>query len=80
MEALANIEAFLRLSRVRAVAEEGGFLDIYRDVTNGLAARGNHVPDGRLAALLRQADVRTLYTADADFKRFGFLDVRNPFI
>jgi predicted nucleic acid-binding protein len=29
--------------------------------------------------VLRQHQVRTLYTADADFKKFDFLDVRNPF-
>jgi predicted nucleic acid-binding protein len=32
-----------------------------------------------LAALLRQHGVGTFYTRDGDFKRFDFLDVRDPF-
>jgi len=34
--------------------------------------------DAHLAALLRQNGVRTLYTTDADFRKFDFLDLRNP--
>jgi len=37
------------------------------------------VPDAHLAALLHQHNVRTLYSTDADFRKFDFLDVRNPF-
>jgi predicted nucleic acid-binding protein len=37
------------------------------------------VPDAHLAALLRQHGIRTLYTNDTDFRRFAFLDVRDPF-
>lgn len=36
------------------------------------------VPDAHLAAILLQHDVRKLYTNDSDFRRFTFLDVRNP--
>jgi len=36
------------------------------------------VPDAHLAALLRQHGARTLYSADADLRRFRFLDVRDP--
>ena len=46
--------------------------------TAGGAVRGNLVPDAHLAGLLRQHGVGTLYTADADFRRFDFLRVRNP--
>jgi len=28
--------------------------------------------------MLRQHGVRVLYTADADFRRFDFIEVRNP--
>ena len=41
--------------------------------------RGNLVPDAHLAALLKQHGVRTLFTRDADFRKFRFLDVRDPF-
>lgn len=77
-DALGNIDALLRLPRVRVLSEGEGFLETYRDVTRDFAVRGNVVPDAHLAALLRQHGVHTLYTADADFRRFGFLDVRSP--
>lgn len=41
--------------------------------------RGKLVPDAHLATILRQNGVRTLYTSDRDFRRFDFLDVRDPF-
>jgi hypothetical protein len=37
------------------------------------------VPDAHLAALLRQHGENILYTDDRDFRKFGFLKVRNPF-
>lgn len=78
-EAMANIESLLRLPHVRALSEEEGFWEIYREVTRGLPVRGNLVPDAHLVALLRQHGVGTLYTNDADFRKFGFLRVINPF-
>jgi uncharacterized protein len=56
-----------------------GFLETYPEITQGLVVRGNLVPDAHLAALLRQHDVRHLYTSDADFRRFAFLGVIDPF-
>jgi hypothetical protein len=48
-------------------------------VTAAVPARGNLVPDAHLAALLLQHDVRVIYTNDRDFRKFDFLDTRNPF-
>jgi hypothetical protein len=78
-EAEANVESLLGLPHVRVLAEREGFWAVYRDITRGLAVRGNDVPDAHLAALLHQNDVDTLYTNDRDFRKFGFLRVRNPF-
>jgi len=78
-EAVRNLEVLLHRPRVRLLAEEEGFWEVYREVTEGLAVRGNFVTDAHLATLLRQHGVRRLYTNDADFRKFGFLDVRNPF-
>ena len=78
-EAERNIESLIGLPHVRVISEQGGFWDVYREVTRGIAVRGNDVPDAHLAALLRQHDVPTLYTNDRDFRKFGFLRVRNPF-
>jgi toxin-antitoxin system PIN domain toxin len=79
-EALVNIESLTGLSRTHVICEEENFLSVYREVTRGFTARGNLVPDAHLAALLRQHDIRTLYTTDSDFRKFEFLDVRNPFV
>jgi len=78
-EALLNIESLVGMPRVRVVTEEEDFLRIYQHVTHGFPVRGNLVPDAHLAALLHQHNVRTLYSTDADFRKFDFLDVRNPF-
>jgi toxin-antitoxin system PIN domain toxin len=78
-EALRNVEALVALPHVRLLAEESGFLEVYRDVTGGFPVRGNLVPDAHLAALLKQHGVRTLHTRDGDFRKFAFLDVRDPF-
>ncbi|MGH7320607.1 MAG: TA system VapC family ribonuclease toxin [Candidatus Rokuibacteriota bacterium] len=78
-EALRNVESLLRLPHARFLGEEEGFRDAYRRAAHGLSIRGNLVPDAHLAALLLQHGVRTLYTSDAGFRRFAFLDVRNPF-
>lgn len=76
--ALDNLEAITSLPHVRMLSEQEGFPAVYREVINGLAIRGNLVPDSHLAALLRQHGVTTLYTNDRDFRRFKFLTVRNP--
>ena len=77
--ALGNIEVLLLLPRVRILTEVEGFLKTYREVTGRFPVRGNLVPDAHLATLLRQHDVRTIYTTDTDFRKFDFLQVRNPF-
>jgi uncharacterized protein len=78
-EALGNVDALVALPQVRMLAEESGFLEVYRFVTGSFPVRGNLVPDAHLAALLKQHGVRTLYTRDGDFLKFPFLDVRDPF-
>ena len=78
-EALGNVDALVALPHVRLLAEEDGFLKVYREVAGGFPVRGNLVPDAHLAALLKQHGVRTLYTRDADFRKFAVLDVRDPF-
>ena len=78
-QAMANIEALLSLPHMRVLAEDEGFWDVYRSTTATVPTRGNLVPDAHLAALLRQHGVKTLYTHDRGFRRFDFLDVRDPF-
>lgn len=78
-EALANLDTLAALPNVRFLSEREGFFDEYREITASLTARGNLVPDAHIATILRQHDIRVFYTGDRDFRRFEFLDVRDPF-
>lgn len=77
-EAVRNIEALLALPHVVAPGERDAFWQSYL-AAGGTFARGNLVPDTHLAALMRENGVRILYTRDRGFRRFDFLDVRDPF-
>jgi len=77
-EALANLRSLIGRPNVRLVTEKPDFLDLYAEVTGRVPVRGNLVPDAHLATLLLQNGIRTLYTNDVDFRRFDFLDPRNP--
>lgn len=79
-EAMANVSALISLPQVRTIGEQEGFWNCYQDITRGLVVRGNLVPDAHFAALLFQNGITTLYTHDADFRRFEFLSVRNPLL
>lgn len=77
-DAARNVDALLSASSCRVIAEEDGFWDVYREVTKDVPTKGNLVPDAHLAALLSQHGVVKLYTHDRDFRKFSFLDVRDP--
>lgn len=77
-DAARNVEALMALPHCRIIGELEGFWDVYVDVTREVATRGNLVPDAHLAAVLRQNGIATLYTHDRDFRKFTFLDVRDP--
>lgn len=49
-------------------------------MTKDVPTKGNSVPDAHLAALLSQHGVVKLYTHDRDFRKFSFLDVRDPLV
>jgi hypothetical protein len=77
-QAVANVEALLALPHCRAIGEEEGFWRIYREVSAEVPSRGNVVPDSHLAAVLRNHGIAALYTHDRDFRKYAFLDVRDP--
>lgn len=77
-DALSNVEALIAMPQSRVIVENERFGGAYREVTEGLAVRGNLVPDAHVAALLRLHDVKTIYTNDSDFRKFVFLNVQNP--
>jgi uncharacterized protein len=77
-DAIANVSALIARPHVRTPGEGDGFWDFYLATRND-ADRGNHVPDGHLAALMRQHGVGTIYTPDRDFRRFDGIAVEDPF-
>jgi toxin-antitoxin system PIN domain toxin len=76
--AMRNIDQLLARPNVRISGEADGFWTLYRG-TAGEHARGKDVPDAHLAALMRQHDVRRLYTRDRGFRRFEGIEVVDPF-
>lgn len=78
-EAMGNIQQLLVRPHVRALGEGDGFWDVDCTVADIFPLRGDAVPDAHLAALLRQHSVSVIYTNDADFRRFSFRTVINPF-
>ncbi len=77
-DAARNVEALMALPHCRVIGEQDGFWNTYRDITGDVPTRGNLVPDAHLAAVLRQSGIATLYTHDRDFRKFAFLEVRDP--
>jgi toxin-antitoxin system PIN domain toxin len=76
--AVRNVESLMQLPHVRVLSETADFWPHYRKLTSEVPTRGNLVPDAHLAALLRSHGVTTIYTHDRDFRKFSFLDVRDP--
>jgi toxin-antitoxin system PIN domain toxin len=77
-EAWANVRDLLAWPRVRVLGEEESFAEDFGAITGKLAVRGNGVPDAQVATILRQHGVNRMYSTDADFRKFSFLEVINP--
>jgi uncharacterized protein len=77
-EATRNVESLLRVPHCRTIGEDEQFWPAWRQITAAAPVRGNLVPDAHLAAILQRNGVARLYTHDRDFRRFTFLDVKDP--
>ena len=77
--AMANIERLLSSPHVRLLQEDDFFWETYKRVAEDIVSRGKAVADAHLATLLLHHGIRVLYTNDSDFRKFRFLEVRNPF-
>jgi toxin-antitoxin system PIN domain toxin len=75
--AIANIDGLLDRAHVRAPGETEGFWGVFGSAADE-QVRGNLVPDAHLVALMRQHGVRVIYTRDRDFRRFDFIESREP--
>jgi toxin-antitoxin system PIN domain toxin len=76
--AWGNVQQLLKLPRARVIQETASFALDYAEVSKSAGIYGNLVPDAHIAAILRSHGMRRFYTADTDFKKFGFLEVVNP--
>ena|SRR5438105_14415135 len=78
-EARRNIDDLLAFPNVRLLPEGPDLWQTYSSVSKEVIVRGDFVSDAHLAATLRHHGVSVLYTNDSDFRKFRFLEVRNPF-
>lgn len=78
-EAASNVRGLIERSHVRMPGEQDGFWSDLEQVLEADTVRGNLVPDAHLVALMRQNGVRTIWTADRDFRRFPGIDARDPY-
>ncbi len=78
--ALAQVDAWLESPTLVLLAESATHWPIVRGLLGSARVAGAQVHDARIVALCRQHGVRTLWSADRDFNRFGGLAVVNPLI
>jgi toxin-antitoxin system PIN domain toxin len=79
VEAAANVSRLLANANVRTVGEQETFWQRYGEVTSDVKPTGNLVSDAHLVALMRENEVRTIWTHDRDFRKFDGIEVRDPF-
>jgi toxin-antitoxin system PIN domain toxin len=79
VEAIGNVEQLLVRPHVRTTGEQERYWERFREVAEDAMPAGNLVPDAHLVALMLENDVRTIWTRDRDYRRFGRIEVRDPF-
>ena len=78
-EAERNVSQLLELPHIRIAGEQEDFWHRYVAVASDVRPTGNLVPDAHLVALMRENEVRTIWTHDRDFRKFKGIEVRDPF-
>lgn len=79
-DALEFVDAILATPRCQVIVASDRHGEILRDLAGECPwATGNVAHDLHTVALMREHGVREIRTADADFLRFRFLDVVDPF-
>ena len=73
--AWGNIQKLLGLLRARVIQETDSFAPDSAEVAKSAGVYVNLAPNTLIATILRHHGVRRFYTADPDFKKFGFLEV-----
>jgi len=79
-EAWRFLEALLAAPGLTVLVETERHPDVATAVIDELASlRGSLYHDAHIAILMREHGIRRIVTNDADFHRFGFLEVMDPF-
>jgi toxin-antitoxin system PIN domain toxin len=79
VEAIGNVEQLLVRPHVRTTGEQERYWERFREVAEDAVPAGNLVPDAHLVALMLENGVRAIWTRDRDYRRFGRIEVRDPF-
>lgn len=78
-QALADFEPYLARSTCHLLVPTPQHQRVLESVIAEVPSlRGNVVHDLHYAALLKEHGIKTLYTADSDFRKLGFLAVIDP--
>lgn len=78
-DAITNIAGLVDRPHVRTPGEGETFWRLLRDVAADARPAGNLVPDAHLVTLMRENNVRTIWSRDRDYRRFSGIQVRDPF-
>lgn len=77
-KALENVEKFCSASNVEIVQETINHLPLLKEGSRFSNLRGNLLHDVHIVILMREHDIKKVYTADTDFHRFPYIEVVNP--
>lgn len=78
-QAIADLDPYLSAPGCQLLTHTPGHRAVLESVTEEAAGMtGNRVHDCHYAALLREHGIKTICTADHDFRRFSFLTVWDP--
>ena len=78
-KAAGNVDQFRQLTTVEILQESSQHWEVLRSVVRDAGrARGNLLHDCHIVALMREHDVRRVYTADTDFRVFQGIEIVNP--
>ncbi len=80
-QAWGFVEALLEAPGFRVLTETDRHGAVARQILEDVTGvRGSRMHDAHTAILMREHGIRTIYTRDADFRLFPFLEVVDPLV
>lgn len=77
-KAIRQIESWMECPTLHLIGESGNYWPVLKEILTTSKITGPQVHDGRVAAICRDHNVTTLWSADRDFSRMGGLKIENP--